>query len=183
MRLSVGTRRHRRHHPCAGTRSSFTGQLTGPFLTRTRQEEARGPPQNKIYKTRGAGGSSSTDDMRLAGLAFLVSLSHSAAFLSPLDVRHASIKLQNRAAFVPVGARAAPTLRRGRALPQQPTAMGQMMQGEGETDKPVMSPFVTPALGAEETREWIWRGYRIRLSTPWSRWDAVRASARKKIFR
>ena len=143
----------------------------------------RGPPQNKIYKTRGAAGSSSTDDMRLAGLAFLVSLSHSAAFLSPLDVRHASIKLQNRAAFVPVGARAAPTLRRGRALPQQPTAMGQMMQGEGETDKPVMSPFVTPALGAEETREWIWRGYRIRLSTPWSRWDAVRASARKKIFR
>ncbi|KAJ1487107.1 Alpha/Beta hydrolase protein, partial [Baffinella frigidus] len=98
-------------------------------------------------------------DMRRPLLLFLALFSGTDAFQIPQPLSPVCSFLGKRGTTSWKPAGSAPLLRGLRA----PVGMAKMMSG-GKEVLPAVQRFVTPALGAEETREWTWRGYQIRYS-------------------
>lgn len=100
-------------------------------------------------------------DMRRPLLLFLALFSGTDAFQIPQPLSPVCSFLGKRGTTSWKPAGSAPLLRGLRA----PVGMAKMMSG-GKEVLPAVQRFVTPALGAEETREWTWRGYQIRWAQP-----------------
>ena len=94
--------------------------------------------------------------MRPPLLLLLVMFSGADAFHIQQPFSPACSFLGKRGATASRPSGSAPSLRGVKA------PLGVSMMSGGKETVPAVQRFVTPALGAEETREWTWRGYQIR---------------------